>query len=398
MRIALVTHQFFPSYYTGVERLTLNLAGQLQRMGHRTDVLTPASHASGETAAYAFGGVHVRPVAGAPDLERPWRAPQRVERSLGIALDDGGYDLVHVMQPLRLPTVFHEAATRGLPVVAHVPDFSYACARIVLRRPDGSRCPTAAGGAACRDACGVAAGPRRLEWGRAALAAAAAVVSPTRHAIARHAREGFETAHWHHLPWGVDYALHPSRLPPPRSGAFVVGFLGTLLRHKGPSVAIDAVRRLPGAPVELRLYGESFHERDYEDELRAAAEGDPRISFRGSYDHGELRSILAELDAVVVPSLWDENLPSTALNAVAAGVPVVASAVPGLEELVEDYRGGVTFPAGDAGALADLLLELAARPEQSEALRAALLHPPGIEEEAWRVERLYRDILRSRTR
>jgi glycosyltransferase involved in cell wall biosynthesis len=398
MRIALVTHQFFPRYYTGVERLTLNLAGQLQRMGHRTSVLTPASHASGGTAAYAFGGVDVRPVSGTPDLERPWRAPERVERSLGIALDDGAYDLVHVMQPLRLPSVFDEAATRGLPVVAHVPDFSYTCARIVLRRPDGSRCPTAAGGAACRDACGVATAPRRLEWGRAALAGATAVVSPTRYAIARHARDGFDTAHWHHVPWGVDYALHPSRLPPPRNGELVIGFLGTLLRHKGPDVVIDAVRQLPDAAVELRLYGDSFHEGDYEDELRAAAEGDARISFRGAYDHGALRSILAQLDAVVVPSLWDENLPSTALNAIAAGVPVVASAVPGLEELVEDYRAGVTFPAGDADALARLLLELAARPERSEALRAALLHPPGVEEEAWRIERLYTDILRGRAR
>src|SRR6185503_9723273 len=163
-------------------------------MGHQTHVLTSASHANGATP-YIFGGVEVRPVAGTDDLEHPWRAPQRVQRSLAGALDAGDYDVVHVMQPLRLPTAFHDAATRGLPVVAHVPDFSYACARIVLRRADGSRCATSAGGAACREACGVAAGPRRLDWGRTVLAGASAVVAPTRHAIARHSHEGFETAH-----------------------------------------------------------------------------------------------------------------------------------------------------------------------------------------------------------
>src|SRR5262249_25909229 len=135
-----------------------------------------------------------------------------------------------------------------------------------------------------------------------------------------------------------------------------VGFLGTLLQHKGAHVVVDAVRSRPELQVELRLHGESFHELEYERELRRIAGGDSRIVFAGAYEHSELHSILGKLDVVVVPSIWHENLPTAALNAIAAGVPLLVSDVGGLLELVEDYDCGYAFRRGDAEDLA-LLLE-----------------------------------------
>ncbi len=395
MRIAFVTHQFFPEYYTGVERVTLNVAKQLARMGHECAVLTAAEHSSGDELPYGYDGVHVRPVGcGAPaDLAEPWGTDPKLAARIGRVLEEEQIDLVHVMQPIRLPVVFEEAVRRGLPVVATVPDFTYFCARQNLLRPDGSSCADAERGRACTRDCRIAAGPERFLWGLSRLDAAAAVVCPCRATIQLHADQGFDVDHWLHIPWGVDYSVHPSRLPAPGGDKLVIGFIGTLLPHKGPRVLVEAVRMLASRDVRLVLYGDSFHERGYERELRKLAGNDSRIRFAGRYDHTEFGSVLAPLDAVAIPSLWHENVPTTGLNAVAAGVPLIVSDVPGLSELIDDYDCGFTFAAGDAADLAGLLERLLDNDDLLRQTRARMTYPISIEEEAWRLEAIYEQAL-----
>jgi glycosyltransferase involved in cell wall biosynthesis len=394
MRILLVTHQFFPRFYTGVERLTLNLATQLVRSGHECTVLTSSAHSSDDTTPYEVDGVRVRPLEAieADLVRRPWLGGAA---ALDHALGDERPDVVHVMHPMRLPKVFSAASAAGIPLVAHVPDFFYPCARITMIRRDGVLCDSPEEGNRCSSVCAIAPATQRLAWARNALASAAAVVSPCRATIALHRQSGFETSRWHHIPWGVDYGLFPERLePPPRlpSGLLRLGFLGTLLEHKGAQVAVDAVCSRPGLPVELQLYGESFHEPGYEETLRRVAASDPRIVFAGPYGHGELPRILAGLDAVVVPSLWHENLPTAALNAIAAGVPLLVSDVGGLTELLDDYACGIAFRRGDASELGALLELLVRDPEVLRAIRGRIVSPPGVEDEAARIEAIYEAI------
>jgi glycosyltransferase involved in cell wall biosynthesis len=390
MRVAFVTHQFFPTYYTGVERLTLNLAEQLRRMGHECVVITAAEHSGGDEEPYSAGGTRVRPVwAGRIDLTRPWLQDPDVGTRLGAMLDEEESELVHVMHPMRLPQVFEEAEGRGLPVVAHIADFTYLCPRINLVRVDGTLCAGPDGGHACMTHCQVRAGAERFAWARELLKGAAAVVSPCRSTIEFFEGEGFDTSEWHHIPWGVDYSVHPRRLPAPDHEGLVVGFIGTLLPHKGVHVLIKAMRLLEGRNIKLVIYGDSFHASGYERELRHLAAGDDRILFKGHYRHEDFQEILAPLDLVAIPSLWHENLPTTGLNAVAAGVPLVASEVAGLVELIDDYDCGLLFPAGDASALANLIHRLLEDRELLSKRRTRMRFPPSTEEEAWRIERIY---------
>ncbi|HEY2325116.1 MAG TPA: glycosyltransferase, partial [Thermoanaerobaculia bacterium] len=215
-----------------------------------------------------------------------------------------------------------------------------------------------------------------------------------RFTIELHRANGFATDDWYHVPWGVDYRLFPARLKAPGKERVVVGFAGTLLGHKGAHVLVEAVAKRPDLDVELRLWGESFHEDNYGRRLRELAGDDPRISFRGRYSHDEFSDLLSGLDALAIPSLWHENLPTTGLNAVAAGVPLLVSDVGGLAELVSDYACGFTFPTGNPDALADLLLELSHDRRRLEAVRASIVDPPPLEEEAWRVEQIYRCAVR----
>jgi len=394
MRIALVTHQFFPSFYTGVERLTLNLASQLRRMGHGCVVVTSGAHSDGGGQSYSYADTWVRTVpAGETDLERPWlQDPRVVERLIEIFRDER-IDVVHVMHPMRLPQAFEAADRLDLPVVAHIADFGYLCARLNLLRRNGSRCPSASMGAACVSACGIDSGYERYAWGKGLLSRSDAVISPCRWTIERHAAEGFDTSDWHHIPWGVDYAIHTRRLERPAGDELVIGFIGTLLRHKGPHIAIEAMKQLRDEPIRLLLYGGSFHEKEYERELRRLAGDDERIIFAGSYDHVELAPILAGLDAVVIPSVWYENLPTVGLNAVAAGVPVIAADVGGMRELVDDYRCGFTYAADDARALAVLLRDLCDKRQLIDEVRGTLVLPPSLEEEAFRIESIYLELL-----
>jgi glycosyltransferase involved in cell wall biosynthesis len=348
MRIALVTHQFLPSYDTGAERLTLNLANQLTRMGHEAIVVTSADRSNGDAPSYAYDGAWVRTVAAGV--------------SLADVLREESSDIVHVMHPMRLPQAFEAAERLDLPVVAHVADFG-----AVGNNGDGKKL----------------------------LARAAAVVSPSRWTIERHADEGFDTTAWHHVPWGTDYAVHESRLDPPPCDELVLGLIGTLLPNDAPHVVAKALRLLPDRPIRLLLYGGSFREDEYERELRGIAGDDGRIVFAGSYDHAELPGILAKLSAVVIPSICDENIPMTGLNAIAARVPLITADVGGLGELIDDYRCGFTYRADDPAALAALLAELCDSRALLDDVRQTLVLPPCLEEEAWTMEGIYTDCLQN---
>jgi glycosyltransferase involved in cell wall biosynthesis len=327
------------------------------------------------------------------ELVRPWRQSKRVADRLVDVLREESSDIVHVMHPLRLPQAFKAAERLKLPVVTHIADFYYLCPRVTLLRPDGSLCPTAETGAACTSACFIEPGAERYAWAKKLLARASGVVSPCRWTIERYAAEGFDTTAWHHVPWGTDYAVHETRPEPPPGDELVLGFIGTLLPHKGPHVVAKAMRLLPDLPIRLLLYGGSFHEDEYERELRTIAGDDKRIVFAGSYDHSDLSSILAKLSAVVIPSIWYENLPTTGLNAIAARVPLVTSDLGGMKELIDDYDCGFTYPAGDPEALATLLTELCNNRALLDDVRRTLVLPPRLEEEAWMLEGIYTDCL-----
>ncbi len=85
-----------------------------------------------------------------------------------------------------------------------------------------------------------------------------------------------------------------------------------------------------------------------------------------------MRSVLTRVDVVCCPSRVLEGGPTVALEAHAAGVPVIGSDIPALSELVRDRVNGRLYPAGDARALADLLMELAAEPSLVDRWRAGL--------------------------
>ena len=145
-------------------------------------------------------------------------------------------------------------------------------------------------------------------------------------------------------------AVTPEVLEP---GTFV--FAGRLTRQKGLGTALEAMARVPGA--RLVLIGDGPERAELE--RRAHESGlDGRVSFRGALARAEVLSALAGARAALLSSEW-ENFPHVAVEALAVGTPVVATAVGGVPELVRDGENGLLVAPGKPDELAAALARLA---------------------------------------
>ncbi len=151
--------------------------------------------------------------------------------------------------------------------------------------------------------------------------------------------------------------------------AFLVGTVGHLAAHKGFDVFLAAVAaaaaEMPSARFLVIGRGEG-NER-----LRGAADRlglGPRLVFTGFRE--DMPDVYAGLDLFVLPSISGEGSPAVLKEAMAAGTPVVATALDGIEEIVEDARHGLLVPPGDAPGLARAIVILA-RDAQSRARYSA---------------------------
>jgi glycosyltransferase involved in cell wall biosynthesis len=146
-----------------------------------------------------------------------------------------------------------------------------------------------------------------------------------------------------------------------------MGYIGGIAPHKGVHVLVEAFRRVADPGITLDVHGSLSVAPAYVERLRAAAAGDPRIRFHGGFPEGAQARILSGLDLVIVPSVWWENSPLVVLEALAEGVPVVASAIGGLPEIVPE-GAGLLVPPADVDALSLALGAAAAGRVLAEAL------------------------------
>lgn len=181
---------------------------------------------------------------------------------------------------------------------------------------------------------------------------------------------------------GVDLPTPVARTP----GPFTVGHLGAFTREKGQDIAIAAARLLP--QVRFILAGDG----PLREELRIAAP--PNVEFPGFV--ADLADFFSRIDLFVMPSRW-EAWGLAALEAMAYGVPVVASDIQGLAEIVEQGRSGWLFPVGNAEVLASAIAE-ASRSELATWGKAARERAATftIERMARETEAFYRHLLSKR--
>jgi len=194
-----------------------------------------------------------------------------------------------------------------------------------------------------------------------------AISSYTAREIARFAQVAVEV-----IPYTLPFAEGTSQARQ-RAGGFQVLFVGRLVERKGVKHLIEAIARLPDA--RLVVIGDGPERQALETGTRDLGLG-TRVDFRGRVSDDELRATYAASDALVLPSILDargdtEGLGVVLLEAMSYGVPVVASDIGGITDIVEHNKSGLLVPPGDSAALTQALERLSRDTALAQRLGAA---------------------------
>jgi len=448
VRVVYTTHQFFPDFGAGTEVLTLGTAKEMARRGHAVEIYTGhpvREKPSPETAfdAYRHDGLPVCRMAHANRWsilpENPMEAEYRnlfFARRFRRDLAERRPDVAHFFHLQRVSASAVEVCYGlGIPTVFTVTDFWPLCPTNQLLGPGLSLCrgpgPEAANCVAhlaeihggrrvgrlvqvlppkglevlCRFSGKLPSPPRgfpalvRALGGRAAylreqMNRVDAVLVATGFMEETLVEFGVDRGRIRRVPFGIPGTGKTGRKTVRgRRKNLRIGFIGTLYEHKGAHVLLRAVRRLPAdLPVEVRVYGKIDYFPAYGRRLVALAGEDRRVCFCGTFPGEMTGEVLDGLDLLVVPSLWYENAPLVILEARRAGVPVVATGLGGMSELIRDGEDGMLFDRGDDGQLARILEDLC-RDRDRLARMSRKAPPPGtIVSYADEVEKIYRSL------
>lgn len=152
---------------------------------------------------------------------------------------------------------------------------------------------------------------------------------------------------------------------PAQDAAAIVLFVGNFLPVKNPLLLVEATSRLAGdlPPERSSLHLVLIGSGPMEGEIKAALQSSPLsgVTFAGRRDSAEVARFMRAADVLCLPS-WNEGLPNVVLEAVACGLPVVASDVGGIGEVIDRPSRGHLVPAGQAGPLVNRLRQVLADP------------------------------------
>ncbi|HLA83820.1 MAG TPA: glycosyltransferase [Thermoguttaceae bacterium] len=321
--LARVLHVINGEHYSGAERVQDLLAAELPSLGFdvalacvKSDLFPKMRRST--TVLY--------------DLRMRGRADLLPIGRLARLVRDEGFSLLHAHTPRTALVAALASKATGVPMVYHV-------------HSPASRDSTRAARNWLNE---------RLE--RLCLGRAAAVIAVSESLARDTVGRGIDAGKVFVVPNGVPCrTMRPERRP--GDPHWTLGTVALFRPRKGTEVLLEALAalRAAGLAAELRAVG-GFETPRHEEELKrravelGVAEAVHWTGFTRDVDR-ELR----EMDLFVLPSLFGEGLPMVVLEAMATGVPVVASRVEGIPETIRDGLDGLLVEPGNAEALADAL-------------------------------------------
>jgi glycosyltransferase involved in cell wall biosynthesis len=365
----------YPPATGGLERVVEQLAKELVALKHPTTVATlsrpgiPAREHSDGVEIHRLDGYtrHLRRLAVDPShFFHPTCSDPQLVRRLEELIDEVQPDIIHAHGWILnscLSLQFRDSTA----LVATLHDYGLVCAKktliaherldIMCQGPKLSRCLSCATeyyGAVKGPALAVGLHHSKRRWDRVGM------FMPISSVVRTASLEGVSSERICQIPSFVPdgvvdntvRAIRPDLLP---DGPFVL-FVGALGEHKGIDLLIEAHRRMR-VSVPLVMIGST---RSDTPELVGTSERP--VIVHTAVPHDEIMACFAAATVAVVPSRWQEPLGLVAIEAMAAGTPVVVTRVGALPEVVQHERTGLVVEPGDAGALADALDRVIADP------------------------------------
>ncbi len=326
--VTRVLHVINGEHYSGAERVQDLLAGYLPDAGYEVGFACVKPGRFREARLHREARLYELPMSSRVDFS--------VGRRLATLVRDEGYALIHAHTPRSLMVGMGAARKAGVPLVYHVHS---PAGRDSTRR--------------IRNQINV-----WLERRAGHRAARLIAVSPSvRHYMLE---QGFRASQIVCVPNGVPRIDAAPRRETPTS--WTLGMAALFRPRKGVEVLLDALAavRARGADVRLRAIG-PFETPAYEAEVRAQV---ARLGLEDAIDWTgfitDIAAELAQVDVLVLPSLFGEGLPMVVLEAMAAAVPVIASEVEGVPAAITHGEEGLLVKPSDATALAAAIDELIA--------------------------------------
>jgi glycosyltransferase involved in cell wall biosynthesis len=276
----------------------------------------------------------------------------------------GEADVVHLAGPALAPLVL--ALLQRRPVVVEHHGYQAVCPNgLLFRLPHRTACPghfMAGRFWACARCVVQGAGWRRgaLQLGltlprRLLSRRAAANVCITDHVRLR-LRLPRSRVIYHGVP---DQSTGGSSVP--QGGRATFAFVGRMVAEKGLPLLVEASARLHEERRDFRLlFVGDGPERPWLEAMVASSGLDGRVSFTGFLQGTKLEAALRGVDAVVMPSVWEETAGLAAMEHMMRGRVVIAADVGGLSEVVG--AAGLRFTPGDANALAACMRQVLDQP------------------------------------
>jgi glycosyltransferase involved in cell wall biosynthesis len=307
-------------------------------------------------------------------------------RRLRSIIDHAKPDILHThLIDGMSASIWGNARRRGIPVLHTAHDYHLLCPRAFMMTSDWKLCTDP--GLPCR---------MYRNWHLATSRYVDLFVSPSRFLLDMHRQAGLRARASAVVGNGIPQPEEVEEVRQQRVPESRLRFLmmTRLTVEKGVGVVIEALARLPrDLPIEIAIAGTG----PLEDQVRAAAAKDGRLSYLGYIAGAAKRAAFTRAGHLLFPSLWYENAPVAIAEAAAYGLGVIGSDIGGIPEFIEDGRTGILFPPGDADALAhailrvvqtaDALPELAAR---SRAVAARFTADRMIDDYEWHYRALCR--------
>ncbi len=404
MRILHVLHQYLPEKVGGTELYTRTLARHQTRLGHEVALFTPATANTDWPLPQVEDRLRIyRVPLGERDARTIFRSNFHqpfIANAFKQVQHRETPDLVHVQHLMGLP--WNLVQSINVPLVITLHDYWYLCANAqLITNFNNTICNGPKGWLNCAHCALARAGHsralplipflaplfgfRHLQL-RRVLQQAQSLIAPSQFTANVYEQMGISAQQIIVIPHGIHV---PTQIPEhyPHKGLHIA-YIGGLAWQKGIHVLIEAVNQLPHKDVKLSIFGDMAVFPDYVEQLTQNATH-PGIAFYGRLPHEELWKTLANIDLLVVPTLWYETSSLIIQEAQAAGVPVLASQIGAVQERLRQGIDGYYFPPGDVDTLVMLLRRFVDHPELVAQLRSGIQPVTTMDEHVTRVNIVY---------
>jgi glycosyltransferase involved in cell wall biosynthesis len=344
VNVCFVNALFPPDFRGGAENYVLRTAKALRDRGHGVSVITTQEFDGLSSLRPRKTTVEGVPVWRFYPAKAVWHQIDTVNPHAsyvcGRLVDDLDPDVVHTNNLMGISTTAARSIQkRDVRHVHTLHDYSLICPKSNLLRewtaPDDELVVCEDPPAPCR-----AYGSEK----RALIGQPDVVTAPSQHVIDVHRQHGFfNEAETRRVQLGIEGVADE---PPDVPADPTVLYVGKHLRAKGLDTLFKAVER--HGDVEFHFCGTG----PYDERTAACAREQDNATYHGYVSEGDLQRLRRQASVGVVPSIWMENSPMTIYESFAAGLPVVASDIGGIPELVEPGETGFLFEPGGPAALA----------------------------------------------